>query len=126
MAEGSVRRIGRDQLTDGGRTPGMVRRQAVATEGMWAGLAETEPGMVSGWHHHGEYETTIHVVTGGMRMEFGPGGAEILDAGPGDFFYVPPHAVHREGNPTDQRATALIVRAGSGEPVVNVEGPEPA
>jgi hypothetical protein len=23
------------------------------------GVVETAPGMISGWHHHGEYETTI-------------------------------------------------------------------
>jgi hypothetical protein len=43
--------------TPGPATPGMDRQQAVATEGTWAGFVRTEAGMVSGWHHHGEYET---------------------------------------------------------------------
>src|SRR5512132_781831 len=43
----------------GPSTPGMDRQQAVATDSMWSGVARTQVGMVSGWHHHGEYETTI-------------------------------------------------------------------
>jgi uncharacterized RmlC-like cupin family protein len=50
----------------GPSTPGMERQQAVATDGMWSGTARTEAGMVSGWHHHGEYETTIYVLTGAL------------------------------------------------------------
>jgi uncharacterized RmlC-like cupin family protein len=56
-------------------------------------------------------------------MEFGRGGSEVLEAGPGDFLYVAPNAVHRESNPTDQEAHIVVVRSGSGEPVINVDGP---
>jgi len=58
-----------------------------------------------------------------MRLEFGPGGGSVVDAGPGDFIHVPAHTVHRESNPTGQRATAVIARAGAGVPTVNVDGP---
>jgi uncharacterized RmlC-like cupin family protein len=125
MEPASVKLVRSGELGPAAATSGMHRRQAFATDGMWAGTVETEPGMVSGWHHHGQYETTIHVITGGMRLEFGAGGADAVGAGPGDFVYVPPYAVHREGNPTDAPARALIVRAGHGPPVVNVDGPEP-
>ena len=56
---------------------GMVREQAIATEGLWAGLAHTEPGRTSGWHHHGEHETTIYGLVGfapngvGVQWQFG-------------------------------------------------------
>src|SRR5207302_744558 len=108
-----VRRIGEAELREGHPTPGMVRREAVSTEGMWSGLVHTDAGMMSGWHHHGEFETTIYVVSGAMRLEFGPGGASAIDVGPGEFVYVPKHAVHREANPTGEQGTAVIVRAGS-------------
>jgi uncharacterized RmlC-like cupin family protein len=68
----------------GPSTPGMDRQQAVATDSMWSGVARTEAGRVSGWHYHGEYETTIDVLTGALLMEFGPGGSSIVEAGPGD------------------------------------------
>ena len=59
-------------------------------------------------------------------MESGPGGQDILDAEPGDFVFVPPYTVHREGNPTSAEATVIVVRAGSGEAVFNVDRPETA
>ena len=107
----------------GPSTPGMDRREAFATDGMWSGFARTEAGMVSGWHHHGEYETTIYVLTGGLRMEFGPGGSTTVEAGPGDFVYVPKGVVHRESNPSGEPADIVVVRAGRGESTINVDGP---
>ncbi len=110
------------QPTPGG---GMVREEAVSTPAMWAGLARTLPGADSGWHHHGDYESTIYVVSGQMRMESGPGGTCAMDAGPGDFLYVPPGAIHRETNPTGTESLLVVVRGGSGPPVINVDGPAP-
>jgi uncharacterized RmlC-like cupin family protein len=60
-----------------------------------------------------------------MRLEFGPGGQSVVDAGTGDFVHVPAGVVHRESNPVQQRSTAIIARAGTGVPTVNVEGPDP-
>ncbi|MGZ8591240.1 MAG: cupin domain-containing protein [Actinomycetota bacterium] len=85
----------------GPATPGMERQQAFATEGMWAGHVRTEPGMVSGWHHHGEFETAVYVLSGALRFESGSGGVDVADAGPGDFALVPKGVVHRESNPSD-------------------------
>jgi uncharacterized RmlC-like cupin family protein len=120
-----VWRVRPTERTEGEPTPGLTREQAVATDAMWAGFVRTDAGTVSGWHHHGEYETTIYVVSGSMRMEYGPGGAEVLEATPGDFVYVPAGAIHREGNPSDDESTLIVVRAGTGEPVTNVDGPAP-
>jgi uncharacterized RmlC-like cupin family protein len=110
---------------EGERTPGMTREQAVAVEGMWAGLVRTEARMTSGWHHHGDYDTTIYVVTGALRMESGPGGSAVVDAGPGDFLHVPKGAIHREGNPSGEESHIVVVRAGRGPAVINVDGPAP-
>ena len=120
---GGVRRVVPEERVEGAATAGMIREEAVATDRMWAGLVRTAPGMVSGWHHHGSYETAIYVVSGALRMEFGPGGAEGLEGRPGDFLYVAPGAVHRESNPDDQESHIVVVRSGSGAPVVNVDGP---
>ena len=80
-----VRRIAPEERIAGSATAGMIREEAVATDRMWAGLATTDAGMISGWHHHGNYQTAIFVLSGALRMEFGPGGRETLEAGPGDF-----------------------------------------
>jgi uncharacterized RmlC-like cupin family protein len=123
--EAPVRRVRPTERTAGEPTRGMTREQAVTTDTMWAGFVRTDAGMVSGWHHHGEYETSVYVISGALRMECGPGGAEVVEAAPGDFVYVPAQAIHREGNPSDEESTLVVVRAGTGDPVINVDGPAP-
>ncbi|MGH8777353.1 MAG: cupin domain-containing protein [Jiangellaceae bacterium] len=121
-----VRLITADQRRQGDPTPGMVREQAIAVEGMWAGLVRTDAHMTSGWHHHGDHDTAVFVVDGALRMAFGPDGNESLDAGAGDFVHVPKGVIHRESNPTDAESHVVVVRAGSGPPTINVDGPPPA
>lgn len=118
-------RVAADALEAADPTPGMARAVALHTEGMWSGTVDTEPGTVSGWHHHGAHETTLYIVTGRMRLESGPGGEHVVEAGPGDFLHVPAGAVHRESNPDPdgRRSCAVVVRCGSGVPTVNVDGP---
>ena len=121
-----VRMIPSDALTEADPTPGMHRLAAFAVDGLWAGLVHTEPGATSGWHHHGEHETSLYVVAGRLRVSYGLGGAEVAEAGPGDFLHVPAWTVHREANPTDEVSSAVIARAGRGAPTVNVAGPDQA
>lgn len=123
---GQVRIMAPDDRAHGPVTPGMDRQQAFATESMWSGFVRTEPGAMSGWHHHGEYETVFYVLTGRVRLEFGPGGSDAVQAGPGDFIYVPKGAVHREGNPSAEPSAGIVFRTGRGESTINVTGPAPA
>lgn len=125
-ADDPVSRVRPAERVEGDPTPGMVREQAVAVDGMWAGVARTDGHMTTGWHHHGDYETSIYVVTGVLRMESGPGGSDVIEAGPGDFLHVPKGAIHRESNPADDESQLVIVRAGQGPPTTNVDGPAPA
>ena len=119
-----VRLVRAAERRPGHSTPGMTREEAFATDAIWAGTVKTERGTVSGWHHHGDHETAIYVLSGRLVMESGPDGSQVLEAQPGDFLYVPRAAVHRESNPSQTECVAVILRAGSGEVVVNVEGPE--
>lgn len=105
------------------QTPGMVRRELVVTTGAWVGTARTQPGVTSGWHHHGDYETFIVVQAGRIRMEFGAGGGGTCEGSQGDLIVVPKGAVHRESNPGDVEQVILVVRVGTGDPVFNVDGP---
>ncbi|MDQ1688779.1 MAG: hypothetical protein QOK42_1754 [Frankiaceae bacterium] len=119
-----VKLIRPDDRREGQMTPGVRREQAASTDRSWAGHVTTEAGVVSGWHHHGDYESHIYVVSGALRLESGPGGQDMVEAQPGDFVFVPPHTVHREGNPSSAEATVVVVRAGTGETVFNVDGPD--
>jgi hypothetical protein len=66
-----------DRLTPpGAQTPGMTREQVVSTDTHWVGYATTEPGIVSGWHHHGDHESYLYVLTGRCVLQFGAAGNE--------------------------------------------------
>lgn len=124
-AQDPLTHVPADRLQESDPTPGMLRRQAVGTGTMWAGAVATEPGAVSGWHHHDINETSIYVVSGVLRMEF-EGHEGYVDARAGDFVHVPAHTVHRESNPTDEVSVAAIARSGGGVPTVNVDDPRTA
>lgn len=124
-----VRVVGGAALVEADPSAGMVRRRAFEAGGgscgLWCGLVHTEPGAVSGWHHHGDHHSSLFVMSGAIRLEYGPGGRSTVEAGPGDFVHVPAYTVHREANPADETATLVVTRAGSGPPTVNVSGPQP-
>jgi uncharacterized RmlC-like cupin family protein len=105
------------------QTTGMIREEAVQTDHLWAGIARTKPGNISNWHHHGEWETVAYVITGACRLEFGPGGQEVVVAEPGDYIFIPKGEIHRESNPIEGEQTLVIVRFGTGPVVINVDGP---
>jgi uncharacterized RmlC-like cupin family protein len=119
-----LRVVRHDDLEPADPTAGMARSKAFEASGLWAGVVDTEPGVASGWHHHGDHESSLYIVEGTMRLESGPGGADVVEAGPGDFVHVPAGVVHRESNPGDVPSRAVIARAGTGVVTVNVDGPD--
>jgi uncharacterized RmlC-like cupin family protein len=116
-----IRPSDRHQQT--GQTAGMVREEAVHTDGLWVGIVRTEAGRSSSWHHHGTYESVIYVISGQVNLECGPGGKTKFQARAGDCIYLPPGEIHREGNEGREESEIVVVRSGSGELVVNVAGP---
>ncbi len=120
MPESPVRKVAADALTPGHPTPGMSREEAVVLDGLWSGRVRTEPGVTSGWHHHGDHDTVVYVVRGAIQVETSTG---VVHGDPGDFVHVPAHTVHRESNPSGETAEVVLVRRGTGPVVVNVDGP---
>lgn len=119
-----VRANGELARGQGTQTAGMSRSEAALGGNTSAVEVRTQPGTVSGWHHHGDHETYGYVVSGRLRFEFGPGGGDVVEAGPGDFFMVPAHTIHREGNPASDEQVLVGFRTGSGPTVINVDGPD--
>jgi uncharacterized RmlC-like cupin family protein len=105
------------------QTPGVLREEAFSKDDMWIGIVITEPGDMSAWHHHGDHDTYAYVVSGTKRIEYGPGGAESITAGPGDFIHLPKGLIHREGNLSTEVSRSIAYRLGSGPPTINVDGP---
>ncbi len=123
--------VRREELRpDLGQTPGMERYAGVAAatvgaRGLWVGYVTMAPGSRSGPHHHGDCESAIYIVRGRARFRFGPRLEEAVEAGPGDFVYVPPRLVHQEINLSQDEAIEMVVVRDSQENVVvNVELPE--
>jgi uncharacterized RmlC-like cupin family protein len=116
----SVSKVAAGELRPGHPTPGMQREEAVVLPDLWSGRMLADPGSTSGWHHHGDHDTVAYVVRGVFRVETADG---VVAGDPGDFVHIPPHTVHRESNPTQEPTEVVIVRRGTGEVVVNVDGP---
>ncbi|HEY8492083.1 MAG TPA: cupin domain-containing protein [Dehalococcoidia bacterium] len=114
------------------QTPGMDRAAGVSAETagarrLWLGHVVMGPGVRSGAHHHGEAESGIYVIHGRARFRFGPRLEQAVDAGPGDFVFVPPGLVHQEINLSAEEPVEMIVgRDRQENMVVNVEVPEAA
>ena len=112
---------------DTAQTRGMQRFEAISgrragSEKIWMGENVVAPGMNSGDHHHGEAETGIYVVSGHPVFVFLEGGVERrIEAGAGDYVYVPPYVPHREENPSlDEEAIVVLARTTQEGIVVNM------
>jgi uncharacterized RmlC-like cupin family protein len=112
--------------TPGQAVPGMERQQQFEREGRWASWIRIESGNVTSWHHHAANDTYVYVSRGSATIEFGPGGAESVVAGAGDFFHVPPGTIHRETIGTDVDFDGFVLRLGTAPERVDVDGPDAA
>ncbi len=126
-----VRVVRADELSEKTtQTAGMQRRTAIAADtvgsrNLWVGFVTMEPGARSGAHHHGDSESVIYMLRGRARFPFGDRLQEVVEAGPGEFIYVPPGLVHQEINASDNEGIEMIVTRDSQENVVvNVDLPK--
>lgn len=109
------------------QTAGMQRLVAVSekaggSRGLWAGFVTIPPSVRSGAHHHGEAESVIYMVSGKARFRWGDNLERSIEAGPGDFVFVPAKLVHQEINALDNEPLeCIVVRDRPRDMVVNVE-----
>jgi quercetin dioxygenase-like cupin family protein len=116
--------VPQDTLKAGLKSSGVVRDVAFNGEGIAVLRSRVEPGTISGWHHHGDYDVYGYVVSGTSRFESGPDGKDVIEIGPGGFFSVPAHTIHREVNPSSTEGGEVVLfLKGDGQTVFNVEGP---
>ena len=106
------------------QTRGMERRPAidsntVGASRIWLGHVTAVPNTMGPPHHHGEAETACYVLKGSVRVYFGEDFKEYVEAGPGEYLFVPANTPHIEGNPYDETAE-IIVSRGPDNIVVNL------
>ncbi len=110
-------------LKKGESTPGILREKAFDSDNVLVSRTRLDRGAVSGWHHHGTHDLYGFLVSGQLRLEYGPKGMEAAAVGLGDFFHIPPGLVHRDVNPDRTHDLVVVnILVGNGVSVVNVEG----
>lgn len=120
-----VIRASQGAVTPGPPTPGMDRRQILDHPNVWVGWVRTDAGLAGGWHHHGDRDTYVYLVSGALTIDYGPGGRDHVQASAGDVIFNPARMVHRETTTPEGPAEAFVVRVGPGPQNVNVDGPDP-
>lgn len=121
-----VRKVSAGDLRAAEGTPGMTRRVAFDADGHWFGHVEADAETMSGWHHHGDNVTLGYVVRGTITLEFGPEGRDHVEVREGEYFEVPKHLVHREGNLSTETGEVVLARIGHGPVVFPADGPDSA
>jgi quercetin dioxygenase-like cupin family protein len=116
-----------EALSEVASSPGITRHLVFKGEGFRILLAKSDPGVTSGWHHHGDYDVYGYIVSGTGRFESDFGEGEAISIGTGEFFHVPPHTVHREINPSPGEANEMLLFLhGKGPLVFNMDDPDQA
>jgi uncharacterized RmlC-like cupin family protein len=104
-----------DRSTSIGQNTDMERSIAISAErvgstGLYSSVVTTAPGGRTRIHHHGECETSIFILSGRARYTWGPTGLEsAMDAGEGDFIYIPAGEVHVEENASPTEPLVVVL-----------------
>ena len=111
-----ARRISPSEFVVGtGQNAAMERAIAVSapvagSTGLYSSIVTTAPGGRTRVHHHGPCETSIYIQSGSARYTWGPTGLEHeMEAGAGDFVYIPAGEIHVEENASDRAALVVVL-----------------
>jgi quercetin dioxygenase-like cupin family protein len=121
----SVKVLKAETLSEATSNQGFTRHIAFKGDGFLVVRARGEPGSISGWHHHGDYDVYGYLVSGSGRFEGNTGREEdSVSLRKGDFFHVPPHTLHREINPSSKEGNEYILfLRGTGPMVFDLDDP---
>ena len=115
---------GTQPASETAQTPGMVRKPAIYKEStcaskIWFGTVTCEPNYKGPPHSHGEAETAAYIISGHVRVYYGEDFKEHVEAGPGDYLFVPSNTWHIEENPYDEPSEQFLTR-GPDNIVINM------
>ena len=117
--------VRQSELDAGDTTEGIIRERVFESGGILVSRSRVAGGELSDCPHHGGRHLYGFLVSGRLRLEYGPKGGLVVEFEPGDFFHIPPRLVHRDVNHAKGQELAVVnVLAGSRAAVVNVEGPD--
>ena len=111
-----ARRISPPEFVVGtGQNADMERAIAVSapvagSASLYSSIVTTAPGGKTRIHHHGPCETSIYIQSGVARYTWGPTGLEHeMDAGAGDFVYIPAGEIHVEENASESEPLVVVL-----------------
>jgi uncharacterized RmlC-like cupin family protein len=100
---------GTGQNTDMERSIAVSASVAGSTQ-LYSSIVTTAPGGKTRIHHHGPCETSIYILSGRARYTWGPTGLESeMDAGEGDFVYIPAGEIHVEENASTEKPLVVVL-----------------
>jgi uncharacterized RmlC-like cupin family protein len=86
-----------------------VSAATAGARGLCLQIASLPPGARADAHLHAAHESAAYVVEGDVVLWFGPGLEERIEAGAGDFVYIPPGVAHLVANPSDSRPAVTVL-----------------
>ena len=85
-----------------------ISTETAGSHGLCLHIASLPPGARSVAHLHPEHETAAYVAEGEVLLWFGEGLEERIEAGVGDFVYIPPGVPHLVVNPSDSEPAVTV------------------
>jgi uncharacterized RmlC-like cupin family protein len=95
-----------------------VSRTTVGSQGLFMARYTVPPGSHSDLHSHANCETAVYVLNGRAYAYAGEDMDEYVEAGPGDFAYIPANVAHVVGCPAGGDPLEYIVARNAPEEVV--------
>ncbi len=92
-----------------------ISHGTVGSEGLFMARYRVPPGAHSDLHLHTNCETAVYVLRGRGYTYSGENMEDYLEAGPGDFVYIPAGLVHAVGCPADSEPLEYVVARNAPE-----------
>jgi uncharacterized RmlC-like cupin family protein len=93
-----------------------ISAATAGARGLCLQIASLPPGARARAHFHAEHEAAAYVAEGEVLFWFGQRLEERIEAGVGDFIYIPPGVPHLVANPSEsQPAVTILARTDPNE-----------
>jgi uncharacterized RmlC-like cupin family protein len=86
-----------------------ISTATAGARGLSLQIASLPPGARARAHLHAQHESAAYVVEGEVVFWFGERLGERIDAGPGDFIYIPPGVPHLVANLSDSQPVVTVL-----------------
>ena len=95
-----------------------VTEATVGSKNLFMTVQRVPPGARSEPHSHANCETADYVISGRIRVVYGPRLEHVIEAGPGEFIYVPANEPHYVLNPSSTEWVEVVLCRNAATEVV--------